>query len=70
MSDLKSKILDATNGGLDILLDLYPSAREVVHGSAKKFKMREEERTPSATIMGANTKRLFVSPLIYMPEAL
>lgn len=50
MSDLKSKILDATNGGLDILLDLYPSAREVVHGSAKKFKMREEERTPSATI--------------------
>ena len=50
MSDLKSKILEATNGGLDILLDLYPSAREVVHGSAKKFKMREEERTPSATI--------------------
>ena len=37
MSDLKSKILEATNGGLDILLDLYPSAREVVHGSAKSL---------------------------------
>ena len=50
MIDLKSKILDATHGGLDILLDLYPGAHDVVHGNAKKFKMREEERTASATI--------------------
>ena len=48
--NLKQLILDATNGGLSILIDLYPSAREVVNGNQKKFKMRESERTPSATI--------------------
>lgn len=47
---LKDQIMDATNGGLDIILSLYPDARNVVDGSAKKFKMRPDERTASATI--------------------
>ncbi len=50
MIDLKSEILKATHGGLNLLLDLYPSAREVVSGNARKFKMRADERTASATI--------------------
>lgn len=53
-NSLKQAVLDRTHGGLDILLDLYPSAREVVEGSAKKFKMRPEERTASATIREKN----------------
>lgn len=50
MIDLKKEILDRTRGGLDILLDLFPDARSVIDGTARKFKMRPEERTASATI--------------------
>ena len=48
--NLKQVILDKTRGGLDILLRLYPDAANVVDGRARKFKMRPEERTASATI--------------------
>ena len=47
---MKQKILDATNGGLDIILYYYPQAREVLEGRAKHFKMRNSERTASTTI--------------------
>lgn len=47
---MKQKILDATNGGLDIILYYYPQAREVLEGRAKHFKMRNSERTASSTI--------------------
>ena len=50
MIDLKQEILNATNGGLDVLLALYPDARECVGNKNKKFKMRPEERTASAVI--------------------
>lgn len=50
MIDLKKEILDRTRGGLDILLELFPDARNVIDGTARKFKMRPEERTASATI--------------------
>lgn len=50
MIDLKKEILDRTRGGLDILLGLFPDARSVIDGTARKFKMRPEERTASATI--------------------
>lgn len=46
----KQRILDETGQGLDILLDLYPQARKCVEGTAKMFKMRPGERTPSASI--------------------
>lgn len=39
------KILDATNGGLDIILQLYPQA-----DTRKNFRIREEDRTPSANL--------------------
>lgn len=42
-------ILDKTNGGLDIILDLYPSAADSVHQPNKKFKIRDE-KTPSAKL--------------------
>lgn len=49
MIDLKQEILNATGGGLDVLVSLYPEARECV-GTKKHFKMRPDEKTPSATI--------------------
>lgn len=55
---LKQAVLDNTHDGLDILLDLYPSARDVV-GTTKKFKMRPDEKTASATIR-KNEKGIWV----------
>lgn len=52
--DLKTEILNKTDGGLDIIYSLYPEARSVVEGTAKKFKMRPDERTASATIRKKN----------------
>lgn len=54
MIDLKSAILDATNGGLDIICSLYPEASSVVNNNARKFKMRPDERTASATLRKKN----------------
>lgn len=39
------KILDATNGGLDEILKLYPQA-----DTRKQFKIRDDEKTPSASL--------------------
>ena len=49
MIDLRQEILNATNGGLDVLLMLYPEASDCVN-SNRKFKMRPDEKTPSAVI--------------------
>ena len=45
------KIYDATNGGLDIILWIYPEASNCVgnDGKNKKFKIRNES-TPSACL--------------------
>lgn len=43
-------ILNATSGGLDIILYYYPQARDCVNNPRKFFKMRETEKTPSATL--------------------
>lgn len=42
-------ILDATNGGLDIILYYYPQARKALETREKRFKIRDE-RTPSASL--------------------
>lgn len=42
-------ILNATNGGLDIILDLYPQAKDCVGVKNKHFAIRDE-RTPSACL--------------------
>lgn len=39
------KILDATNGGLDIILQLFPHA-----DTRKNFRIRGDDRTPSASL--------------------
>jgi hypothetical protein len=47
---LITKLYDATNKGLDIILHYYPQARECISGNSKFFKVRTGERTPSATL--------------------
>ncbi|KKO90593.1 hypothetical protein AAW12_16080 [Sphingobacterium sp. Ag1] len=42
-------IFDATNGGLDIIIDLYPDAEESARNRNKKFKLRTE-KTASANL--------------------
>ena len=49
------KLYRETNAGLDIILYYYPQARECVN-TKKKFKVREKERTPSATILSPDQK--------------
>ncbi len=49
---MKQKILEATNGGLDVILYYYPEANGCV-GNNKKFKARDEH-TASATIKEYN----------------
>lgn len=46
--DLIQRILDASNRGLDIITDSCPAAAEVVNNSKKAFRLRPDERTPSA----------------------
>lgn len=45
----RQRVMDGTRQGLDILLDLYPQAKDCV-GTKKQFKMRLSEKTASATI--------------------
>ena len=49
----KERVMDETRDGLDILLDLYPQAKDCV-GNKKQFKMRLSEKTASATIRKNN----------------
>ncbi len=55
--DIISRIYEASRQGLDILLDLYPNARECVDGTKKKFRIREGDRTPSASIRRKPTNK-------------
>lgn len=43
-------ILDATNGGLDIILSYYPNAEKVLSKVSKRFKIRETEKTESSSL--------------------
>lgn len=45
-------ILDATSGGLDIILYYYPQARQVLETREKRFRIRDE-KTPSASLKQA-----------------
>ena len=44
----KQRLMDETRDGLDILLDLYPQAKDCVDNKNKQFKMRLSEKTASA----------------------
>jgi hypothetical protein len=43
-------ILNASHGGLDIILSYYPQANDSLKSNRKEFKIRENERTASARI--------------------
>ena len=43
-------IFDKTDGGLLIILDYYPNAAKSANGSGKSFKIRESEKTASASL--------------------
>lgn len=43
-------IFDATNGGLDIITSYYPNALRVIDRTARQFKLRESEKTASASL--------------------
>lgn len=45
----QSKIFEASNGGLDIILQYYPQAEKCV-GNNRKFKIRDGEKTPSSVL--------------------
>ncbi len=44
------EILEATRGGLDIILDLYPGAHSCVDFPSRKFKLRSTEKSASASL--------------------
>jgi hypothetical protein len=43
-------ILDKTDGGLLIILEYYPNAAKSANGSGKSFKIRDSEKTASASL--------------------
>ena len=47
---LLNRILTASNRGLDIITDVCPAAAEVVNRPKQKFRLRSDERTPSAQL--------------------
>lgn len=49
MAQLIDDLMAATDGGLQIILDYYPQAKDCA-GTTKKFKLRSDERTASASI--------------------
>lgn len=46
--NLLQRVLDATNRGLDIIRDLLPQVDDAVINHKKAFRLRPDERTPSA----------------------
>ena len=47
-------ILKATDGGLRIILDLYPQAYDSVKNKQKKFSLRDSDKTPSVVLKEYN----------------
>jgi hypothetical protein len=43
-------IFEATNGGLDIIASYYPNAQKVITKTTRQFKLRESEKTASASL--------------------
>ena len=46
--DLLEQVYDASNRGLDIITELLPTVDDAVINHKKAFRLRPEERTPSA----------------------
>ena len=46
----QKEIIDATSGGLDIIYHYYPQAKAAQANADKRFKIRGDEKTPSASL--------------------
>jgi hypothetical protein len=46
----QQQIFDATNGGLDVIISYFPEAAESAQRPSKKFKLRGNEKTASASL--------------------
>lgn len=46
----KDILLEKTNGGLDIILKYFPDAERALNNRDRKFKLREDEKTASASL--------------------
>jgi hypothetical protein len=55
-SELLKKVYDATGNGLDIIRDLLTVVDDAVINRKKAFRLRSEERTPSAHLYGPDEK--------------
>ena len=54
--DLLSSIYDATHSGLDIIRDLLPQVDDAVINNKKAFRLRPDEKTPSAHLYPPDQK--------------
>ncbi len=55
--DLLERVYGATNAGLDIITDLLPAVDDAVINHKKAFRLRPDERTPSAHLYPPDQKR-------------
>lgn len=53
------KLYDETDHGLNIITYYYPQAKDSVSEPKKKFKVRTDEKTPSAVLMAPDAKHAF-----------
>ena len=56
-TDLLQRVYDATHDGLDIITDLLPAVDDAVINNKKAFRLRPDERTPSAHLYPPDQKR-------------
>lgn len=55
--ELLERVYNATNSGLDIITELLPAVDDAVINNKKAFRLRPDERTPSAHLYPPNQKR-------------
>lgn len=55
--DLLQRVYDATHSGLDIIRDLLPQVDDAVITNKKAFRLRPDEKTPSAFVYPPDQKR-------------
>ena len=55
--NLLQRVYDATHSGLDIITDLLPAVDDAVINQKKAFRLRPDERTPSAHLYPPDQKR-------------
>ncbi|MBQ4386489.1 MAG: hypothetical protein II822_02630 [Prevotella sp.] len=60
-SDTLASIYTASNGGLDIILDICPQAKDSAANQKKAFRLRPDERTPSAYLYQPSEKHNYWS---------